>query len=288
MTASRQLWVITLVAVAGFFGLRSLPDTQCTFLHADHQPVVVDGLEFCGLNEEANFYSPKALRFPVELKAALDAAGTSGELRLLKDDGHPYYAHEIAVSHTQRVHLHLRQIGGAREYAHLHPQPAADGSWRFEVPVQLRGLPLRAYVDFTDVRTARTMLAEAEVALPEGRARASASPVGSTRNRIVELTASTTQTGSSAMIRLQLAGPAGQTLRLKPIMGSLGHAVVFSADRPAAGYAHMHPTLEGGEYADNPTLAFRLRLPAPGTYDFWLNLNDGQDELLRATLVVTP
>jgi hypothetical protein len=285
MSPLRQVGVITLVAIVGFFGLRALPDTQCTFLHADHQPVVVDGLEFCGLNEEANFYSPKVLRFPVELKVMTDAEGTSGELRLLKDDGHPYYAHEIAISHTQRVHLHLRQVGGSREYAHLHPQPAADGSWRFEVPVQLRGLPLRAYVDFTDVRTARTMLAEAEVAPAAG---ASASAVGETRNRIVELTASTTQTGSSAMIRLRLAGPAGKTLRLKPIMGSLGHAVVFSADRPAAGYAHMHPTLEGGEYADNPTLAFRLRLPAPGTYDFWLNLNDGQDELLRATLVVTP
>jgi hypothetical protein len=285
MTASRQFWVITLVAIVGFFGLRSLPDTQCTFLHADHQPVVVDGLEFCGLNEEANFYSPKVLRFPVELKVMTDAEGMSGELRLLKDDGHPYYAHEIAISHTQRVHLHLRQVGGSREYAHLHPQPAADGSWRFVVPAQLRGLPLRAYVDFTDVRTTRAMLAEAEVAAASG---ASAGVVGETRNRIVELTASTTQTGSSAMIRLRLSGSDGKTLRLKPIMGSLGHAVVFSADRPAAGYAHMHPTLEGGEYADDPTLAFRLRLPAPGTYDFWLNLNDGQDELLRATLVVTP
>jgi hypothetical protein len=285
MSPLRQVGVITLVAVVGFFGLRALPDTQCTFLHADHQPVVVDGLEFCGLNEEANFYSPKALRFPVELKVMTAAEGTAGELRLLKDDGHPYYAHEIAISHTQRVHLHLRQVGGDREYAHLHPQPAADGSWRFEVPVQLRGLPLRAYVDFTDVRTARTMLAEAQVAPAAG---AAASAVGETRNRIVELTASTTQTGSSAMIRLRLAGPVGKTLRLKPIMGSLGHAVVFSVDRPEAGYAHMHPTLEGGEYADNPTLAFRLRLPAPGTYDFWLNLNDGEDELLRATLVVTP
>ena len=285
MSPLRQVGVITLVAIVGFFGLRALPDTQCTFLHADHQPVVVDGLEFCGLNEEANFYSPKALRFPVELKVMTAAEGTAGELRLLKDDGHPYYAHEIAISHTQRVHLHLRQVGGDREYAHLHPQPAADGSWRFEVPVQLRGLPLRAYVDFTDVRTARTMLAEAQVAPAAG---AAASAVGETRNRIVELTASTTQAGSSAMIRLRLAGPVGKTLRLKPIMGSLGHAVVFSVDRPEAGYAHMHPTLEGGEYADNPTLAFRLRLPPPGTYDFWLNLNDGQDELLRATLVVTP
>ena len=285
MSPLRQVGVITLVAIVGFFGLRALPDTQCTFLHADHQPVVVDGLEFCGLNEEANFYSPKALRFPVELKVMIVAEGIAGELRLLKDDGHPYYAHEIAISHTQRVHLHLRQVGGDREYAHLHPQPAADGSWRFEVPVQLRGLPLRAYVDFTDVRTARTMLAEAQVAPAAG---AAARAAGETRNRIVELTASTTQTGSSATIRLRLAGPVGKTLRLKPIMGSLGHAVVFSVDRPEAGYAHMHPTLEGGEYADNPTLAFRLRLPPPGTYDFWLNLNDGQDELLRATLVVTP
>ena len=286
MSNVRQIWIITLVAVLGFFGLRALPDTQCTFLHADHQPVVVDGLEFCGLNEEANFYSPKGLRFPVELKVVVDAEGKSGELRLLKDDGHPYYSHEVAISHTQRVHLHLRQLGGTRQYAHLHPQPAADGSWRFEVPAHLRGVGLRAYVDFSDVRTSRTMMAEAEVAPAFTTAAPPSAPVP--RNRIVELTASTTQTGSSAMIRLQLAGPAGKTLRLKPIMGSLGHAVVFSVDRPEAGYAHMHPTLEGGEYADNPTLAFRLRLPPPGTYDFWLNLNDGQDELLRATLVVTP
>lgn len=167
----------------------------------------------------------------------------------------------------------------------MHPQPSADGSWRFELPSQLKGVPLRAYVDFTDIRTARTMLAQADVvAASPGSVPAVVVP----RNRIVELTASTTKTGSSAMIRLQLAGPAGKSLRLKPIMGSLGHAVVFSVDRPDAGYAHMHPTLEGGEYTDNPTLAFRLRLPAPGTYDFWLNLNDGQDELLRSKLVVTP
>ncbi len=288
MSNLRQVGIITAVAVLGFFGLRALPDTQCTFLHADHQPVVVDGLEFCGLNEEANFYSPKGLRFPVVLKVVVDAEGKSGELRLLKDDGHPYYAHEVAISHTQRVHLHLRQLGGTRQYAHLHPQPAADGSWRFEVPAHLRGVGLRAYVDFTDVRTSRTMMAEAEVApaTPRRSVLTPAAPIP--RNRIVELTTSTSQTGASAMIRLRLSGLESRKLRLKPIMGSLGHAVVFSVDRPDAGYAHMHPTLEGGEYADDPTLAFRLRLPAPGKYDFWLNLNDGQEELLRATLVVTP
>jgi len=67
-SAHRQILWITVAAVAAFFGLRSLPDTQCAFLHADHQPVVSQGVAFCGVNEEANFYSPQALRFPVKLE----------------------------------------------------------------------------------------------------------------------------------------------------------------------------------------------------------------------------
>lgn len=284
MTPRRQTLIISLVAVAGFFGLRALPDTQCAFLHADHQPVVVDGVEFCGLNEEANFYSPKALRFPVELKVGLSPDGSKGELRLLKDDGHPYYAHEVAISHTQKIHLHLRQSGGKRGYAHLHPVPGDDGFWRFDVPPSLRGEDLEVYVDFADVRTSRVMLAQAEVKATSAFDAFIVPP----RNLIVSMEASSTQADTSAALRVKLSGPEGKPLRLLPIMGALGHAVVFSADRRLAGYAHMHPTLEGGEYAPNPTLSFRLRLPPPGTYDVWINLNDGQEELLRTTLVVTP
>jgi len=284
MTPRRQTLIISLVAVAGFFGLRALPDTQCAFLHADHQPVVVDGVEFCGLNEEANFYSPKALRFPVELKVGLSPDGAKGELRLLKDDGHPYYAHEVAVSHTQKIHLHLRQSGGKRGYAHLHPVPGDDGFWRFDVPPSLRGEDLEVYVDFADVRTSRVMLAQAEVKATSAFDAFIVPP----RNLIVSMEASSTQADTSASLRVKLSGPEGKPLKLSPIMGALGHAVIFSADRRLAGYAHMHPTLEGGEYAPNPTLSFRLRLPPPGTYDVWINLNDGQEELLRTTLVVTP
>ena len=276
--------LISAFAVVGFFGLRALPDTQCAFLHADHQPVVVDGVEFCGVNEEANFYSPKALQFPVELTVALSEDGSKGELRLIKEDGLPYYAHEVAVSHTQKIHLHLRQLDGVRTYAHLHPVPTDEGSWRFDVPVGLRGAALEAYVDFADARTSRVMLAQAGTKA----GMSSAGFAAAHRNVIVAMDASTLKAGASATLRVRLSGPEGKPLKLMPIMGALGHAVVFSADRPFSGYAHMHPTLEGGEYAPNPTLSFRLRLPPPGTYDFWLNLNDGQEELLRTTLVVTP
>jgi len=284
MTPLRQAAIISGAALLGYFGLRARPDTQCAFLHADHAPVIVDGLESGGRNEEANFYSPAALRFPVAASAVLSSDGADGVLRLSKDDGHPYYGHEVAVSHTQKVHLHLRQVGGARAYAHVHPQPEADGSWRFEIPPGLRGHPLEAYLDFTDVRTARVMMAQLSVSA--GPVTIAAAPAA--RNAIVSFSASSFQTGESALLRLQLSGPQGKALKLRPIMGSLGHAVVFSQDKPGAGYAHMHPTLEGGEYEPNPTLSFRLRLPAPGTYDFWLNLSDGEEELLRTTLVGTP
>ena len=162
--------------------------------------------------------------------------------------------------------------------------PGADGFWRFDMPAKLRGSDLEVYVDFSDVRTSRVMLAQTEFK--------ASSPFGAIvvppRNIILSMQASSTQADTSAALRIKLSGPEGKPLKLKPIMGALGHAVVFSADRRLAGYAHMHPTLEGDEYAPNPTLSFHLRLPPPGTYDVWLNLNDGQEELLRTTLVVTP
>jgi len=89
MTPRRQILLISVLAVAAFFGLRALPDTQCAFLHADHQPIIVGEVEFCGVNEEANFYSPKALQFPVELKVTLSPDGDKGELRLIKEDRQP-------------------------------------------------------------------------------------------------------------------------------------------------------------------------------------------------------
>ena len=287
MSFPKQAWIITTIALGAYFMLRSLPDTQCAFLHADHQPVVVDGLEFCGVNEEANFYSPKELRFPVTLKIKRIGEGSAAELLLIKEEGLPFYGHEVGVSHTKQVHLHLLQAGGERRYAHLHPMPSEDGTWHFDFPAQLYGdTPVRAYVDFADARTGRVMLAETivENVPPIRHPQSPTSP----RNQIVSTIASSTRAGTSAQLRLLLAGPGGAALKLKPVMGSLGHAVIFSTEAGRTGYAHMHPTLEGGEYAETPTLTFRLRLPPAGQYDLWLHINDGQEELLRTTLVVTP
>ncbi len=290
MTARHQIWLLSALAIGAFFGLRSLPDTQCAFLHADHQPVISQGVEFCGVNEEANFYSPKALQFPVKLELEFTDNGKGGSLRLIGEEGRPLLPYEVAVSHTQKVHLHLRQITGRKGYIHLHPTASDDGTWRFELPTGFTdgnpGGQFQAYVDFVTVRAGRVLLAEATANL---EVRSLPKPPLPSRNEVKAVTLSTSQTGKSALLRVTLAAPAGSPpLKLQPLMASLGHAVLFGDATTQPGYAHMHPSLEGGEYDANPTLSFRLRLPKPGHYDLWLNISDGAEDYLLVPLEVTP
>ena len=290
MTPQRQVWILTGLAVLAFVGLRSLPDTQCAFLHADHQPVISQGVEFCGVNEEANFYAPSALKFPVKLELEFADHGKGGSLRLIGEEGRPLLPYEIAVSHTQKVHLHLRQVTGRKGYIHLHPTPADDGTWRFELPAWFSegnpGGDFQAYVDFVTVRAGRVQLAEARASL---EVRSLPKPPLPARNVVKAVTVSTTQSGKSALVRVTLAAPPGApALKLQPLMASLGHAVLFGDATTQPGYAHMHPSLEGGEYDVNPTLSFRLRLPKPGDYDLWLNISDGAEDYLLVPIEVTP
>ncbi|MEI6121248.1 MAG: hypothetical protein WCP90_01905 [Opitutae bacterium] len=286
MNKRRQLILISILALGLFALLKSLPDTQCALLHVAHQPILDRGLEFCGVNEEANFYSPKDLQFPV--KAEIKFNQNDGELRLVKTDGKLFYDYEIAVSHTQKVHLHLKQNTGRTDYIHIHPVSDDSGVWHFKFPEEfLKGNPggeLQAYIDFVPLRSGRTILAEAKGTWShesELLDRVS-------RNKIVSLTTNTNKTGESATLRFKLSSAnVSSTLKLKPIMGALGHAVVFSTDLKKTGYAHMHPSLEGQEYELEPTLAFKLKLPGAGDYEIWININDGENDYLVAPLHVS-
>jgi hypothetical protein len=290
MTPSRQIWILTAVAVVAFFGLRSLPDTQCAFLHAAHEPVIAGGVQFCGVNEEANFYSPKALKFPVKLELAFSDGGKGGSLRLIGDEGRPILPYEVGISHTQKVHLHLRQVTGRKGYIHVHPTPSDDGTWHFTLPKWFTdgnpGGDFQAYVDFVTVRAGRVLLAEATASLEVRSLPTQPLP---SRNQVKAVTISSTQSGQSALVRVTLSAPAGAApLKLQPLMASLGHAVLFADANTQTGYAHMHPSLEGGEYDAEPTLSFRLRLPPPGRYDLWLNISDGAEDYLLVPIEVTP
>jgi len=292
MDARRQVLWITAAAAAGFLLLRSLPDTHCAFLHADHQPVVVEGVEFCGENEEANFYDPAALRFPFSLKVETRRDLSGGSLRLLDEEGRDVLPHDLAISHTRQLHLHLVQRTGGHAYLHLHPVAQADGSWRFDLPAdfvaKFAGGRFDVYADFLHARSRRTILLSAQAEWP--MIQAAFSPSDSTLYRNLRATLvepEPLRAGRSVTLRVRLARADGQAVNLGKLMGALGHAVLVS-DEGAQGYAHMHPTWTGRERGQAPELAFRVRLPAAGRHTLWVHVDDaGAERYAPIPLVVS-
>lgn len=276
MKASTQAALLTLGAVALYAALRNMPDTHCSFLHASHEPLVIDGAEFCGEDEEANFYDPATLGFPFALRLEPSDDLSGGSLRVIDEAKRPVPPHLFAVSHTQQLHLHLRQ---GDLYAHLHPTPSADGTWNFRLPPEWEGRflggPVEAYADFQHARSRRTILVSANPAWPavDGTARLPDAPVVATwAGPAPEL-----REGQSTTLNLRLARASGGPVELTTVMGALGHAVLFSTDgRP--GYAHIHPSFTGRERGPQPELAFRLRLPPAGRYAMFVHVADAGKE----------
>ncbi len=286
MRPAAQVALLTLGAVALYAALRNMPDTHCSFLHAAHEPLLVEGVEFCGEDEEANFYDPAALGFPFSLRVDPSADLSGGTLRILDEAKRPLPPHLFAVSHTRQLHLHLRQ--GAL-YAHVHPEPSPDGTWAFRLPPEWAGRFLggrvEAYADFQHARGRRTILVSAQPEWPviKGVALGPEAPVVAT---LVSPSAPLVE-GESVLLAVRLSRAGGGPVELRPVMGALGHAVLFSEEgRP--GYAHIHPSFTGREKGAEPELAFRLRLPAAGRYALFVHIDDaGREGYARVPLVVT-
>jgi len=280
-----QSLVLAAAAAAAYAALRSMPDTHCSFLHAAYQPLLVEGVEFCGEDEEANFYDPAALRFPFSLRVTPSDDLSGGSLRVLDESRRPVPPHLFAVSHTRQLHLHLRQ---GELYAHVHPEPSPDGSWTFRLPPgwsgRFLGGPLEAYADFQHARSRRTILLADRVDWPAVKG-AAAAPEGPVRARLAG-PAEPLVAGESALLSVRLSRAGGGEVELRPVMGALGHAVLFSEDgRP--GYAHIHPSFTGRERESPPELAFRLRLPPAGRYVLFVHVDDaGREAYARLPLLV--
>jgi len=281
-----QAAALTAGALALYAALRNMPDTHCSFLHASHEPLVVEGAEFCGEDEEANFYDPAALGFPFSLRLEPSGDLSGGTLRVIDEAKRAVPPHLFAVSHTRQLHLHLRQ---GDLYAHVHPEPSPDGTWTFRLPPEWAGRFLggevEAYVDFQHARSRRTILVSARPSWPviPGRALEPEAPVVAT---LADPSATLVE-GESTTLGLRLTRAAGGPAELRTVMGALGHAVLFSEDgRP--GYAHIHPSFTGRERGSPPELAFRLRLPPAGRYVLFVHVDDaGRETYARVPLVVT-
>ena len=111
MSNYRSIVAITLLFIAAYFGLRALPDAECGFLHYE-EVVNADGqIEFCATNH-AGFLDLSRLKYPVRME--LDGGETQGAgaamevtLTLETEGGIPIAPHELAITHTEKMHVML-------------------------------------------------------------------------------------------------------------------------------------------------------------------------------------
>jgi hypothetical protein len=266
--------VLTLVFVAAYFGLRALPDAQCGFLHYE-EVVNADGsVEFCATNH-AGFLDLTRLKYPVEMNIALPddpAPGVAQEvtLELLTSGGTPIAPHELAVTHTKKMHVMVIDPSLV-DYHHVHPQAdGLNGQYTFEFTPNRAGR-YQVFAEVVPLRTRRQIIAtgaiEVEGAVDElAFERQTECIVDGYRFGLSDVPTKRLRTDVDYRFELEVTAVDGNAVALEDVMGAKGHMVAF--DAAGKGFAHMHPveTVVSSESERSGELAFLFNVPNPGWY----------------------
>lgn len=290
-----QVGVLALICGGIFVALRMAPVEPCEVLHYGDYLAANNEVEFCG-EEDTSFIDLVAVRFPVDVSyEALDPAVAGQpvtlDLSLKTSSGTPLQWDDLAVTHTERLHLMVVDEG-LRDYQHLHPTPlGAPGHYTITFTPR-HGGTYALFFDFLPLVTARRALArsELEVAGP-----AEALPLGNTRTASVagytfalEGPAAAFPRREEVGVRLRLIDkPADATGQFGLVMGAYAHLVAF--DPAQRGFAHLHPRNPFWPDQDplDPELDFAVRFDEPGSYRLWAQIVlDGQELMIPFDLTV--
>ncbi len=269
---------LTLGCIGLYFGLRALPVEPCDFLHYGDF-VNADGIiEGCGY-EETGFFDLNQLRFPIlaEIMPLGEAeVGVSGlyKLTLQTTSGRVISYRDVAVSHTERVHLMLVDPS-LEDYHHLHPTDGgAPGTYLFEFTPKRAGR-YTAFLDFIPLQNSRRTLLKTQFEVPGAPTEPKAEAYSLSyedeafRYRIVPLPGETFVAGKETHFSLEVESLNGEELVFSPVMDSYAHIVAFEPGH--RGFAHFHPLNAFIDTQDpmNPELDFVFSVETPGYYRVW-------------------
>ena len=281
-----QLSLITATFVGVYFILRNLPNAQCDFLHYEVIEVLADGTEVCAATNHAKFVDLTVYKYPVSMEAeVVNIDAETGmhhfEAVFLGKDERPLLPHELAVTHTERIHLMVVDPS-LDDYHHVHPQAlGATGKYEFSFIPAGPG-PFKFYAELVPVQTKRqaitykyqsfdpAVLTSVGAALGSGF---SGEPVLRTEvdDYIFEIELQTVQN----TIRLRRDNPLtlkvthkdGTPIELEEIMGDYAHLVAFDESR--TGFAHMHPLERRLAASPGPEVDFLFYSPKTGHHRIW-------------------
>ena len=262
-----KMSAITGLFVLLYFLLRILPDSECGFLHYE-EVVNADGeIEFCATNS-AGFIDLTQLDYPVDLLMEWDAQSKKGILSLKMNGGHFLLPHELAFTHTEKMHLLLIDES-LEDYHHIHPRSEGmDKVYRFDFDPQRSGV-YQVYAEVVPKRSRRQLIASNQLSV-EGAGREQnfslkTSDIRAAMQFDLLDVPDRLKPNQDYRFTLKVRDMEGNRVSLETIMDAKAHMVAFDADR--RGFAHMHPLVDPlSEPKDDEDLSFLFNVPRAGWY----------------------
>jgi hypothetical protein len=303
-TSAKPNWpsiaLLSVIFVGAYFVLRALPDAQCGFLHYE-EIVNADGeIELCATNH-AGFIDLTSLTYPIVAELRTEVVPQPGhaidvELNLETTGGMTIAPHELAITHTERMHVMVIDPS-LEDYHHVHPEAdGLDGLYTFNFTPE-RGGSYQVFTEIVPQRSRRQAIAlsQLEVAGEASAPVFERSTVSVVDGVHFELKGApeVMRTGRDYRLELEMACADGTPVELEMVMGAKGHMVAFDAAR--RGFAHMHPvdsvvsarTAGLGASRSDPELAFLFNVPNPGWYRLFAQIQvDGDAVFGRFDLYV--
>jgi hypothetical protein len=289
-----SITAISVVFFAAFFVLRALPDAECGFLHYIEIVNENGEIELCATNH-AGFLDLSVLKYPVEIE--MESEGfvrgekASVSLFLETSGGMTMAPHELAVTHTEKMHLMVIDPS-LEDYHHLHPVPVGiDGRYDFEFTPQKTG-EYRVFAEVVPVMSRRQAVATSTLPVPgEGGIPEFSASVESIVDGVHFSLGNFPETlskGKDYQFTLDVKAANGDVIELETVMDAKGHMVAFDAE--GRGFAHMHPLdsiAENRDGADSDELSFLFNVPNAGWYRLFAQIQvNGQPVFGRFDLEV--
>lgn len=205
-------------------------------------------------------------------------------ITLRHDDGTPLTADELAVTHTEKIHLFVTDTS-LKDYQHIHPQPTATpGVFEFSFTPQT-GHHYSAWADFTVGSTGRSHQLKADIPCASGRhvparihTNLHAKQAGLQFDWFNE---SLLEQGKPDLVEIKIRDANGNPVTdLEPVMGAYAHLVGFSADGNSLIHCHpldaepTDPQQRGG-----PNLRFHIQPDHAGPTQFYLQIKRNGEEI---------
>lgn len=285
-TTRKGAWVagITALFVGLYAGLRAIPVSQCEFLH--YEPTETKAAapgtgeeELCSVGP-VPFVDVSLAPFPVRIEVLSLAPVGEEEVELLFSligpGGDPLLPHELAVTHTRKIHLML--IDPALEsYHHLHPEPVGD-SGDYRVRFVPRAEKYRYFAEFVPLRTRLLAVADGTLSLAPGEVAGEAAPAPVEME--LEGTAEPLRPNRDHRLVLRVRNKTtGSRLPLEKTMDAYAHLVGF--EDTLSGYAHMHPTTVDPEIGETVEMEFVFHPTRPGRFRIWAQVRANGRDIFR-------